>query len=485
MLPKNILIVDDEEQMRVALEAVLTRFEHKVLKAQNGEQALELLAQYASSKSPIDFVLSDVNMPVMDGITLLGKVKAEYPRLPIAMITAYGSIAQAVEVMKLGALDFITKPFSADDLERLLKRAFPEIPENLDQQAKPRVAVTKKDKSIITNDINFRKILEVVGIIAGSNASVLIQGESGTGKELIARFVHTASPRKDNAFVAVNCAALPENLLESELFGHEKGAFTGAINAKIGKFELADGGTILLDEISEMDLTLQAKLLRVLQEREVDRVGGMKPIPVDVRVLATTNRDLRQYVAEGKFREDLYYRLNVIPLYIPALRDRQGDVRLLAEHFIRIYSKGNPKNVSRELLQQLSNYSWPGNVRELQNSCERAVLLSMNNELRIEHFMLGLGQIADVKLQNNIDTHNTASSTQAVNSLTSAIEKLSSAGIDDQSLSLYAGMSVAEAEKVLINETLRYTENNKTRAAELLGISIRTLRNKLQEYNLS
>jgi two-component system response regulator FlrC len=469
----NILIVDDEEQMRLALEAVLNRLGHKVLKAENGEQALEILAQSMSAPqiqekrgAHIDFVISDMKMPVMDGLTLLGKVKALYPQIPIAMITAYGSIGQAVEVMRSGAFDFITKPFSGEDLENLINRVTTSQ-KQLAQvaQSKPNRA-SKNDRSIITNDPMFRKVLEIASVVAESNAGVLIQGESGTGKELVARFIHTASPRRNHAFVAVNCAALPENLLESELFGHEKGAFTGAINTKIGKFEQAEGGTILLDEISEMNLALQAKLLRILQEREVDRVGGTKPVAVDVRVLATTNRDLRQYVAQGKFREDLFYRLNVIPLYIPALRERSGDVRLLTEYFVRIYSKGATKVVSKELIKQLEAYPWRGNVRELQNACERAVLLSMNDELKFEHFILS---------NNGSDEDSSC--------LSQAIEKLGSiSALDGNNLSLYAGLSVAEAEKMLINETLKFTDNNKTKAAEMLGISIRTLRNKLQEY---
>ena len=496
-MTKRILIVDDEGQMLLAMEAVLSRLGHKVFKAENGQQALDILAQHnpltddstaqpiqtlgQAKKESIDLVISDMKMPVIDGLTLLTKIKEQYPQLPVSMITAYGSIGQAVEVMRQGAFDFITKPFSGEDLEGLLKRIFiaddvneselTKQPVRLAQQVK----VSKNDRSIMTNDPALKRILEIAGVVAESGASVLIQGESGTGKELIARFIHTASSRRSGAFVAVNCAALPENLLESELFGHEKGSFTGAIAAKIGKFELAHGGTILLDEISEMDLILQAKLLRVLQEREVDRVGGTKPIPVDVRVIATTNKDLRKHVAEGKFREDLFYRLNIIPLYIPPLRDRKGDVKLLTEHFVRIYSAasasrtggGSPtKLVSKELIAKLESYPWNGNVRELQNACERAVILSMGGELQLEHFMIGVNHTSlDSLIEHSIIGTNTANA-------------------DEASLSLHAGLSVAEAEKMLINETLKYTNDNRTKAAEMLGISIRTLRNKLQEYKM-
>lgn len=439
----QILIVDDEQQMQVAMEAVIARMGHAVLKCANGQEALETL-----ERAKVDLVISDMRMPVMTGGELLAKLHENYPKIPVVMITAYGTINQAVDAMKNGAFDFITKPFSAEDLERTIDRAL---------RPGKRAAVSKSNTNergseiaIVTSDPGFRRVLEIATTIAQSNASVLIQGESGTGKELLAKLIHQSSRRSSGPFVAVNCAALPGNLLESELFGHEKGAFTGAISQKIGKFELANGGTILLDEISEMEPVLQAKLLRVLQEREVDRVGGMKPVAIDVRVVATTNRDIRESVNKGEFREDLYYRLNVVPLFVPPLRERGADVKLLAEHFIRKYGSSTNKRASEDLLAELVQYTWPGNVRELQNACERAVLLSSEETLRVEHFLLGaLKQVA---------------------------------GASEDVLRLQPGLSVAEAEKRLIFETLRSTGNNKTKAAELLGISIRTLRNKLHEY---
>ncbi len=440
----TILVVDDEEQMRSAMEAVLARMGHSVIKAVNGSDALEKLEQ-----SKVDVVISDMKMPVMTGGELLAQIKENHPGIPTVMITAYGTIEQAVEVMKDGAFDFVTKPFSAEDLEGVISRA----------TSKGRKIPTKKASSIsqdavaiVTGDPTFKRVLEIAVSVASSSASVLVQGESGTGKELIARLLHTSGKQDNEPFVAVNCAALPENLLESELFGHEKGAFTGATATKIGKFEQANGGTILLDEISEMELPLQAKLLRVLQEREVDRIGGTKPIPVDVRVVATTNRDIRQTVAKGDFREDLYYRLNVIPLYVPSLRERKGDIKLLLEYFIRRFSNGAAKKITDAQLKKLEDYAWPGNVRELQNACQRAVLLAQDGDLQAEHFLLG------------------------------AIDSTQESEGDD-SLRLRSGLSVAEAEKRLILETLRVTNNNKTKAAELLGISIRTLRNKLHEYD--
>jgi DNA-binding NtrC family response regulator len=440
----NILIVDDENHMLQAMETVLARLGHSILKCSNGEQALKML-----SSSTVDLVISDMKMPNMGGAELLVKIKTIYPRLPVVMITAYGTIQQAVEAMKNGAFDFITKPFSAEDLEGVVKRVFRKPDQKLVNR---KIANDEKAVAILTNDSKFKNLLEIATTISLSDATVLIQGESGTGKELIARLIHNASSRSNGPFVAVNCAALPGNLLESELFGHEKGAFTGAVEKKQGKFELANGGTILLDEISEMEDVLQAKLLRVLQEREVDRVGGQKPVPINVRIIATTNRDIRKTVSDGKFREDLYYRLNVIPLYTPPLREREGDIRLLIEHFVRKYSFGKSISLSDELISKLENYDWPGNVRELQNACERAVLLATDGKLSQEHFMLGA-----VKLSNPMNT-------------------------EGDELSIVPGLSVAEAEKRLIFETLRATANNRTKAAELLGISIRTLRNKLHEY---
>lgn len=441
----SVLVVDDEQQMRSALEATLKDLGAEVTLCQNGEEALQKLY-----KSDYDLIISDMRMPVMTGEELLQACRESKKNTPIVMITAYGTITQAVDAMRLGAYDFITKPFSYEDIEHVVNRIRRQAVQSVTTENEPQKRKSQGGLAIVTNDPSMKELLETVTHVASSSANVLIQGESGTGKELIAKLLHVSNKNIKGPFVAVNCAALPENLLESELFGHEKGSFTGALSTRIGKFEQADGGTLLLDEITEMPLSLQAKLLRVLQEKEVDRVGGSKPIPVEVRVVATTNRRIEEAVSKGQFREDLYYRLNVIPVVVPSLRERKGDVKLLIDYFVKKFSDGTTPRISADVYKTLETYSWPGNIRELQNSCERAVLLSKGGEISEKYFMLGKGTI-------------------------------SQSAVEDE-LTLKAGLSVSEAEKRLIVETLRVTDNNRTRAAELLGISIRTLRNKLNEY---
>lgn len=441
----SVLVVDDEQQMRSALEATLKDLGAEVTLCQNGEEALQRLY-----KSDYDLIISDMRMPVMTGEELLQACRESKKNTPIVMITAYGTITQAVDAMRLGAYDFITKPFSYEDIEHVVNRIRRQAVQSATTENEPQKRKSQGGLAIVTNDLSMKELLETVTHVASSSANVLIQGESGTGKELIAKLLHVSNKNIKGPFVAVNCAALPENLLESELFGHEKGSFTGALSTRIGKFEQADGGTLLLDEITEMPLSLQAKLLRVLQEKEVDRVGGSKPIPVEVRVVATTNRRIEEAVSKGQFREDLYYRLNVIPVVVPSLRERKGDVKLLIDYFVKKFADGAMPRISADVYKTLETYPWPGNIRELQNSCERAVLLSKGGEISEKYFMLGKGTI-------------------------------NQSSIEDE-LTLKAGLSVSEAEKRLIVETLRVTDNNRTRAAELLGISIRTLRNKLNEY---
>lgn len=449
----NILVADDDTQMQLALKASLTKAGHSVSVAANGRMALQAL-----ESQTFDLIITDQCMPEMSGLELLEHLNNAGNKVPSIMITAYGTISQAVDAMQRGAADFVAKPFSIEDLLRVVERVV--SPEALQFRQGEKLA--KPGRPIITNDAMMIRVLEVAEAVAKSDATVLIQGESGTGKELIARLLHSASPRSQNPFVAVNCAALPANLLESELFGHEKGAFTGAQTRKFGKFELANGGTILLDEISEMDLALQAKLLRVLQEREVDRVGGKDPISIDVRVLATTNRRLDESVKRGEFREDLFYRLNVIPLTLPALRERPGDIKLLVEHFMRQFLGSRAIAVPESVMTRLMAYNWPGNVRELQNAVERAAILAHGRAPCENDFLIQ------------------GVTTAAAPSLASAITKETAPTEDD--LLIRSGVTVQEMERRLIMETLKATGDNRTQAAKLLGISIRTLRNKLNEY---
>ncbi|HEV7731436.1 MAG TPA: sigma-54 dependent transcriptional regulator [Candidatus Binatia bacterium] len=436
---RRILVVDDEAGMRAGLAEVLRRGGYAVELAVSAEDALVRLEPGGA-----DLLITDLKLPGRSGLELLSELRRTDSETPAIVITAHGTIEDAVAAMKLGAIDFLTKPFSPGDLLHLATRA-------LAERGAPgvvrRARETAPRRGIVSRDPAMLRVLEIAESVASSRAPVMVQGESGTGKELLARHLHEAGTRRGRAFVAVNCAALPRDLLESELFGHERGAFTGAITRKIGKFELANGGTILLDEISEMELGLQAKLLRVLQEYEVDRVGGMAPVPIDVRVVATTNRRLREMVDRGQFREDLFYRLMVIPLVLPPLRERRADVDLLADHFLRRFAtQGRTLRLSEAARTVLRERSWPGNVRELEHALERAALLARGPEITAEELLdrdpspprLGLGSMA--------------------------------------------GLTVREMERRLILDTLRRTNNNRTHAARLLGISIRTLRNKLAEY---
>jgi two-component system response regulator FlrC len=381
-------------------------------------------------------VVTDVRMPELNGLELLKQVKRLSPTTPVILLTGHGTVADAVSALKNGAFDYLMKPFSANQLTEVVRKATSLLS---DKEGTP--------VEIVTDDTEMKRLLEVASQAALSDAPILIQAESGTGKELLARHIHSSSDRSSQPFIALNCAAIPDELLESELFGHEKGAFTGASSLKMGRFELADGGSLLLDEIGEMSVRLQAKLLRVLQENEIDRVGGVATLPVDVRVIATTNRNLREKVQTGDFREDLYYRLNVIPLTIPPLRERRGDVPNLVNRFCQKYSNARPaQQFASETIELLKKYDWPGNVRELENVTRRALALATSPVISPADLFLDLEQ----------DRR--------------------------PSLELRAGMSIRELEKAIIGVTLQETDGNRTRAASLLGISLRTLRNKLREY---
>lgn len=466
----TILIVDDEQNMRVALFEALSRNGHEVAVAENGRMALEMMARHLP-----DLVITDIKMPGMDGLELLRQAKALHPELPVVIMTGFATVDTAVEAMKQGAFDYLLKPFPVEVIEETVARILT-LERKLPQPTGG--AVPEKDgeapvldKPIIGQNPKLLQLMARARNVASSKATVLILGESGTGKEVFARFIHQESDRKHGPFVALNCAALPEGLLESELFGHEKGAFTGAIVTKKGKFELADGGTLLLDEIGEIPLHLQAKLLRVLQEEEVDRLGGKSPFKIDVHVLATTNRDLEEAVKEGVFRQDLYYRLNVIPLKLPPLRDRKEDLELLVDFFVRKYAAqyGKPlKKPSAAVWARFSGYEWPGNVREMGNLIERAMLLSQGHELELWDFW------DDVEPPSSLET--TAAGVSMASGHSAVAAANTSAAVD-------IGMqTLREVERQMILQALQANDNNRTHAAEILGISVRTLRNKLHEY---
>ena len=467
----TILIVDDEQNMRVALFEALSRNGHEVAVAENGQMALEMIG-----RTPPDLVVTDIKMPGMDGLELLRQIKALRPELPVVIMTGFATVDTAVEAMKQGAFDYLLKPFPVEVIEETVARVFA-LGRRLGQPTArvggpPKSGETQPlDKPIIGRNPKLLQLMARAMSVASSKATVLILGESGTGKEVFARFIHQESDRRNGPFVALNCAALPEGLLESELFGHEKGAFTGAIVTKKGKFELADTGTLLLDEIGEIPLHLQAKLLRVLQEEEVDRLGGRAPFKIDVHVLATTNRDLEQAVKEGTFRQDLYYRLNVIPLKLPPLRERREDVGMLVDFFIRKYAAqyGKPvKSPSSAVWARFADHDWPGNVREMENLIERAMLLSQGHELELWDFW------DDVEPPTIIEPVAAVVAPASGHSAVAAANTSAALEIGAQTL--------REVERQMILQALQANDNNRTHAAEILGISVRTLRNKLHEY---
>ena len=361
MTQPAVLIVEDDASLREALFDTLNSSEQPVLTAESGPAALDIIDQ-----EPVGLVVSDLQMEPMDGATLLSKIREQYPTLPAVLMTAYGTIENAVDVMRKGAADYLVKPFEADELKAIVDKY---------------IQAPAEDKLPVAADASTVKLLNVAERVARTEVTVTINGPSGCGKEVFARYIHDRSPRREKPFVAINCAAIPESMLEAVLFGYEKGAFTGATGAHAGKFEQAANGTLLLDEISEMDLALQAKLLRVIQEKEVERIGGRNVIPLDVRILATTNRDLRQYVADGKFREDLYYRLNVFPLHIPALRDRRDDILPLTEMLLQRHG-GKSLTLADCAKEALLAHDWPGNVRELDNLVQRTLILISGSEIR-------------------------------------------------------------------------------------------------------
>jgi len=430
----KILVVDDEAIVRESLRDWLIDVGYQVFIAENGPKALEII-----EKERLGIVITDLVMPGMDGIEMMERAKEIQPDIEVIIITAYASIPTAIAAMRKGAYDYIEKPFCPERAELLVKK-LAQHQENL--SLRQRLEDRYRFENIITKSSKMQRMIELIKVVAKSNATVLITGESGTGKELVARAIHSQSHRQSKPFVAVSCAALPESLLESELFGHEKGSFTGAYARKKGKFEFANGGTLFLDEIGEMSANIQVHLLRVLEEKEFSRVGGNEPIRVDVRVVSATNRDLRKAIEKGEFREDLYYRLNVVPIELPPLRERKEDIPLLAQHFLNKFALENKKEVSEfspEATEFLLGYDWPGNVRELENAIERAVILAKDS----------LITIADLPQENMSLARSTM-----------------------------PGKNLREVEKEHILDVLGETGGNYSEAARLLGITRMTLYKK-------
>lgn len=444
----TLLIIDDEKNIREGLAANFELEGYNVKLAENGKQGLDLI-----SKGDIDLVITDLRMPGITGEEVLRKVSSESPGIPVIVLTGHGSIDSAVDAMRNGAYDFLTKPLNLDRLTLIVKRALSTRELSLQHnQLKSEIENKNVLENIIGKSSEMQKVFELVKKVASSKASVLITGESGVGKEVVADAIHKLSPRKDRHCIKVHCAALSENLLESELFGHEKGAFTGADSLVKGRFELAHESSIFLDEIGEINQNVQIKILRVLQEKEFERVGGQETIKVDVRVIAATNRDLEKEVKKGTFREDLYYRLNVIHIHVPPLRERKEDIPLLVSKFIQEFSKENGKEITSidsQAKSAIFNYDWPGNIRELRNCIESAVVICSGNQIKLEDLPPNISQVTS-----------------------------------DSLINIPSNVTLDEAEKIIILQTLAQNKNNKTKTAELLGIGRKTLHRKLEEYGV-
>lgn len=443
----QILVVDDDAGHRVALATLLNDWGYGVSRAENGQAAIDLCKQ-----SPFDLVLMDVRMPGMSGLEALREIKAYNPAIPVIIMTAYSDVGNAVEALKSGAYDYLTKPLDFEDLKLTLERTLDHASLRDENEAlRTSLGLSLDAGGMIGQSASMKRLLDMLSAIAPSEATVLISGESGTGKELVAKIIHANSSRKNGPYVALNCAALTETLLESELFGHEKGAFTGAEKRREGRFLAADKGTIFLDEVGEIPMAMQAKLLRVLQEREVQRVGGDEAVKVDVRILAATNRNLKEEVEAGRFREDLFYRLNVVSVQVPPLRERGDDIPLLAMHFMRRFAEKNAKNVkgfTPGAMDRIVKYQWPGNVRELENSIERAVVLLMGELISERELPPGL---LDEALQ------------------------------EERPKADYSNMTLEEIERAIVSEVVENVGGNKSEAARRLGITRKTLLSKIQK----
>lgn len=463
----TLLIVDDEPNLRKVLGALLEKEGYEVLEAANGEEALETLRN-----EDVEVVVSDLRMPGMGGLELLKRVKAEWQHLPVVMLTAHGTVDAAVEALKNGALDFLSKPFDKEEMRRVIAKAVTEFDRERGDYAPP--ADEAAEFGIVGEHAKIREVFNVIRKVAASPSTVLLTGESGTGKEMVARAIHKASDRAGKPFVKINCAAIPSTLIESELFGYEKGAFTGAVTSKPGRFELADDGTLFLDEIGEVPPEMQVKLLHVLQEGIFERVGALSQTTVDVRLIAATNRDLAAMVREGKFREDLFYRLNVVPIHLPPLRERASDIPALVEHFRKKFNERLGREVERvapEVLDRLQEHSWPGNIRELENVMERAMLFAEGEELTL----------TDVPPLLASTGAQAATGTPAPSAaeLEVAVDALTQGSLKDA-----VKQASQRVEKEIILRTLQLNNWNVTRTARELGVSRKGLQLKMKELGL-
>lgn len=455
---QTVLVVDDEKNTREGLGRALRR-DYDVVLVESADVAIQILGERS-----VDVMLSDVRMPGMDGLGLLREARRLHPDLVVIMLTAYGSVETAVEAMKIGAADFLTKPVNLDHLDITISKALRQrVLESENRALKSRLDAKFGLENIVGSSPAMERLFDIIRQAAPTQATVLIEGASGTGKELVAQAIHRLSTRADGPFIAVHCAALSSTLLESELFGHEKGAFTGAVVQRKGRFEMAHGGTLFLDEISEIEPSVQVKLLRVLEERRFERVGGVDTVEVDIRIVAATNRDLRKYVEEGKFREDLYYRLDVVEIKMPPLKERGGDIALLCDRFMKEFAEINGRPVSRiapEAAAILQAYSWPGNVRELRNTIEKMVVLARGDTLTVEDIPAA---IRDEARRNGVSG-------------------ASAASISASSADFLPTESLAEVEKRKILAALDAAGGNRSKAALALGISRRTLHRKLNDW---
>jgi two-component system response regulator AtoC len=497
----RILLVDDEPNLRKVLGALLRQEGYEVHAEPDGEAGLARIRSAPSGT--FDVVISDLRMPRLDGMGLLRAATAEDPDLPVIILTAHGTVDSAVEAVKLGAFDYLEKPFDRDQIRHVLDRALATRARR-GASLGPRKRPTGETPAAVANDPSHEvgmigrssemdEVREIVRTAAASPTTVLVTGESGTGKELVARALHLGSPRRDGPFIRVNCAAIPAGLVESELFGHERGAFTGAVSSRAGRFELADGGTLFLDEVSEIPLEIQVKLLRAIQESEFERVGGVKTVHVDVRLIAASNRDLEADIRTGRFREDLYYRLNVVPISLPALRDRVEDLPALVQHFVLRCNERLGKSVrgfAEPALELLSRYAWPGNIRELENLVERMVLFASTPVIEAQALPDAFHEIAagaehgthGVPL-SEVTTHAALGGAATVEGAAERLLRLPLASLGlDLKEAVRAGSRLVE--EALITEALEQTQGNVTRSARLLGISRRSLQSKMKELGL-